>query len=232
MTLKAVLFDLDDTLYAYEPCNRAGLRAAWQLLSRSVEGLDFEEFAAVHDEVRDGLAVDLAGSAASHNRALFFKEIAEHFEAPAPGSLAVDLYDCYWQRFYDEMPPRAAAHRVLAELIQRGYLLALVSNHTTLPQLRKVRRLGLESCFRAIVTSEEAGVEKPAPRIFELALDKLELRAAEAAFVGDNPRGDIGGAAGAGIAPTILTTEYVPSASSDEADHTVTALADILEILP
>ena len=232
MALRGVLFDLDDTLYGYEPCNLAGLQAVWELLSRSVDELAFERFTALHDEVRERLATELAGSAASHNRALFFKEIAERLVVPSPVSLAVDLYDCYWQRFYKEMKPGTDAVRVLGELGQRGYRLALVSNHTTLPQLRKVRRLGFEPFLEAIVTSEEAGVEKPDRRIFELALDKLGLGAAETAFVGDNPAGDIAGAVGAGIATTILTTEYVTSASSDEADHTVTALDDILEVLP
>ena len=232
MTVKGVLFDLDDTLYGYEPCNRAGLQAVWELLRRSAEDLAFAQFAALHDEVRERLAADLAGTAASHNRALYFKEITERLALPSPASLAVDLYDCYWQRFYKEMKPGTDAVRVLGELGQRGYRLALVSNHTTLPQLRKVRRLGFEPFLEAIVTSEEAGVEKPDRRIFELALDKLGLGAAETAFVGDNPAGDIAGAVGAGIATTILTTEYVTSASSDEADHTVTALDDILEVLP
>lgn len=230
MTLRAVLFDLDDTLYGYEPCNQAGLQAAWQLMAQTVSGFTYEQFTNIHDRVREQLAADLAGSAACHNRALFFKHIADQV-APKTG-LAGDLYDRYWERFLEQAQPGPKESReVVAELARRGYLLGLVSNHVALPQLRKVRVLGLESYFDAIVTSEEVGVEKPAPAAFLMALERLGVSANEAVFVGDNPDGDIGGAIGAGISMTILTVEYAPSAVCDEADHTVSKIGEVLQIL-
>ncbi len=231
MTPRAVLFDLDDTLYGYEPCNQAGLRATSRLLAQFAAGLTYERFMAVHDEVRDQLAAQLGGTAASHNRALFFNMMVERVACQT--SLAIDLYDLYWQQFLEYARGGAgAAVKVLTELTARGYLLAIVSNHVALPQLRKVRALGLEPYFKAIVTSEEAGAEKPEPRIFGQALDRLGVNAGEAVFIGDNPAGDILGAIGAGIGMTILTVEYSGSAVCEEADHTVSKLGEVLEILP
>ena len=224
------LFDLDDTLYAYGPCNQAGLRATWRLLAQFAGGLTYEEFMVVHDEVRDQLATELDGTAACHNRALLFKMIVERVTDKT--SLAIDLHDIYWQQFLEHAQPGEAAIQVLSELTGRGYLLGLVSNHVLLPQLRKVKTMGMESYFNAIVTSEEAGAEKPEPRVFELALDRLGAHAGDTVFVGDNPAGDIRGAIGAGIGMTILTVEYARSAVCEEADHTVSRIAEVLEILP
>ena len=231
MTPRAVLFDLDDTLYPYAPCNQAGLRATSRLLAQFASGLSYEQFMVVHDEVRDQLATELGGTAACHNRALFFKMMVERLDCET--SLAIALYDLYWQQFLEHTRSGAGGTlQVLAELTRRGYLLALVSNHVALPQLRKVKTLGMETYFKAIVTSEEAGAEKPEPRIFELALDRLGVNAGEAIFIGDNPAGDIQGAIGAGIGMTILTVEYARSAVCEEADHTVSKLGEVLEILP
>lgn len=50
-----------------------------------------------------------------------------------------------------------------------------------------------------LVTSEEAGVEKPASGIFNLCLEKLRLPAGEVCFVGDNLDRDVKGAIAAGL---------------------------------
>ncbi|MCG8584421.1 MAG: hypothetical protein MI757_06890, partial [Pirellulales bacterium] len=129
MPLEAVLFDLDNTLYAYTPCNEAALRHVCGLLNETIE-IPWERFRAVHDEVRDELAQRLKGQASSHNRSIFFKEIVERItERPNP-RLAVDVLDAYWQQFYRQMRLEPDALHVLEDP-RRYFRLAIVSNHTT-----------------------------------------------------------------------------------------------------
>ena len=52
-----------------------------------------------------------------------------------------------------------------------------------------------------MVTSEETGFEKPAPIMFNLALEKMKIRAEEAAYFGDSLDRDILGANNVGITP-------------------------------
>ena len=127
------------------------------------------------------------------------------------------------------MSLNADASGLLAELERRDYRLALVSNHVALPQLGKVSALGIESHFPVIVTSEEAGVEKPHGRIFALALERLKIEAEEAIFVGDDAKTDIVGASNVGMT-TIQTLEYAGESSS-AADHVVNRLDDVLRIV-
>lgn len=225
MTIRALLFDLDDTLYGYAPCNEAGLAAAHQAFSRAGD-VSLAEFRATHDAVRRELAHELRGQAASHNRALFFKRIVERLVGPGRGRLAVELFDTYWSTFLAGLRPSPHAHPVLSAL-HGEYALALVSNHTTDIQLRKLAALELEPYFPVVVTSEEAGVEKPDPRLFELALEALGVSAAEAVMIGDSPSVDLRGARGLGMR-CVLSREFVQPALEGEAPDGTLARLDEL----
>ncbi len=195
MSPSAVLFDLDDTLYGYAPCNEAAL-AAVAGLAQDAGGPDPIAFRSLHDEVRRELALRYAGTAASHDRRRFFSQMVARLGLEA--ALAEQWYRRYWEEFLAVMQPAPQAREVLDELRARCPL-ALVSNHTTEPQHAKLARLGLADCFAVVVTSEEAGAEKPAAQPFELALERLGVRARDAVMVGDDPVGDIGGASALGI---------------------------------
>ncbi len=231
MKPKAVLIDLDDTLYEYAPCNRVGLAAAREVLG-SVFDLPAVEFQELHDEVRGQLASELRGQAASHNRALFFKRMVEEIAGgrhPALSDLVRRMYGRYWAAFYERMQPQADALEVL-EGLRVSHSLVLVSNHTTLPQLGKISALGFDGLFDALVTSEEAGAEKPAARIFEIALEQAGVRAEETVMIGDDPETDIAGAAAFGMR-TIQTLEFTSKGATPQADRAVRALGEVLQIL-
>jgi putative hydrolase of the HAD superfamily len=202
---RAVLFDLDDTLYEYTPCDEAGLAAAHAMLT-TTSPLDFEAFREMHDRARNELAIRLRGQAASHNRAIFFKLVVEQHTGTFQGALALEMFASYWSAFLARMTPAPGAEEVLAEL-SRSYALALVTNHTTDIQLRKIGRLGLDRWFPVVVTSEEVGAEKPDARAFAAALEALGVEASHAVMVGDNPEVDALGAARAGLR-TVLSTEF------------------------
>ena len=231
MKAKAVLIDLDDTLYEYAPCNRVGLAAAREVLGGAFE-IPAQEFQGLHDEVRGQLASELRGQAASHNRALFFKCMVEAVAGgryPALSDLVRRMYGRYWAAFYERMQPQADALEVLAAL-KASRPLALVSNHTALPQLGKIAALGFDGLFDAVVTSEEAGAEKPAARIFEIALEQAGTKAEEAVMIGDDPETDIAGASALGMR-SIQTLEFTSKGASPQADRVVRALGEVLQIL-
>jgi HAD superfamily hydrolase (TIGR02253 family) len=227
--IKAVLFDLDNTLYAYDPCNEAALRHVCNILNET-SPITWPDFRSLHDQVRRELAERLKHQAASHNRAIFFKEIAERLAGSPQPRQAVQLNQAYWQEFYRHMVLAPDAVRVLEEL--RGkFRLAIVSNHTTEVQLEKLDRLGIGDSFDAIVTSEEAGAEKPDRAIFEFALDRLKVKPAAAVMIGDHPMGDIAGARSAGIL-AIYTRQFAGDAPAEiAADHQIDTLADVLPIV-
>ncbi len=76
---------------------------------------------------------------------------------------------------------------------------AIITNGSTQRQKAKIINTNLNSCFEIIIISEEVGFSKPDKRIFELALNKLNVKPEDALFVGDDIEKDIGGCQNANI---------------------------------
>ncbi|HYD47255.1 MAG TPA: HAD-IA family hydrolase [Terriglobales bacterium] len=119
---------------------------------------------------------------------------------------------------------------VLGELRRRGYRIAVISNADG-----RVERLlcdaKLDVLFETVIDSSIVGVEKPDPRIFQLALEKLGgIPAAEAIYVGDVYGIDVQGARRAGLTPILLDRL---SRYPRELDCVrITALDELLDLLP
>lgn len=93
---------------------------------------------------------------------------------------------------------REGAAETLAGLREQGLRTAVVSNFDgRLPGL--LEALGLAPLLDTVVLPSDAGAAKPDPRIFLLALQRLDLAAAEALFVGDDAHHDLEGARAVGL---------------------------------
>ena len=90
-----------------------------------------------------------------------------------------------------------------------GKKIALCTDMTSHIQYRKIERLGLSHFVDFMVSSEETGLEKPSPAMFNLALKKLNVEADRAAYFGDSPDRDIKGAADVGIKPFWFYGEHL-----------------------
>jgi len=83
--------------------------------------------------------------------------------------------------------------------IKKHVDIAIITNGSTQRQKAKIMNTNLNSCFDIIIISEEVGISKPDKRIFELALNKLNVQPEAALFVGDDLEKDIGGCQNANI---------------------------------
>lgn len=88
---------------------------------------------------------------------------------------------------------------MLEELKNSGLRIGLITNGYTKFQTDNFRALGIEDYFDAILISEQEGLRKPDRRIFDKALERLEVRAEEAVFIGDHPLNDVEAASRAGL---------------------------------
>lgn len=91
----------------------------------------------------------------------------------------------------------------VAELRRRGFRMGVVSNAEG-RVARDLDNAGYEDLFDTVVDSHLVGVEKPDPRIFEIALERMDGRPETTIFVGDVPSVDVAGARAAGITPLLL----------------------------
>jgi putative hydrolase of the HAD superfamily len=122
----------------------------------------------------------------------------------------------------------ADAPEVLAELGRRGFVLGVVSNADG-RVATMLESFGLARHFEVIIDSHVVGVEKPAARIFELALEACRARASETVFIGDIYEIDVQGARRAGISPVLIDPL---SRYADVDCQRIDSLAALLGLLP
>lgn len=105
-----------------------------------------------------------------------------------------------WQR---DMFLDPEAHEVLEALGSR-LKLVMITNWDHAPRIpRLLSELGIDEHFEEVVISDEAGVAKPDPEIFHIALNKTGLEPSEVAYVGDSPE-DVQGSQAAGVHPVLI----------------------------
>jgi HAD superfamily hydrolase (TIGR01549 family) len=197
---RAVLFDLDDTLFDHARATKVAL-AAVRDVAPALESWSLDEF-----DRRHRLALErwhqevLAGRQTIETaRIARFRELLQACGGDAAGDLAANLATRYRSIYETAWFTVPGAHDLIDALIARGLAIGIVTNNVLVEQQLKLQRCQLTPKVTALITSEEIGVQKPDTRIFEAALDRLNVDAADAVMIGDAWATDIEGALRAGI---------------------------------
>jgi HAD superfamily hydrolase (TIGR01509 family) len=219
----AVLFDLDDTLFDHRGCTRAAL-GALQARHAPFRGWTFDAFDAAHRALLEALHLEvLAGRlTVDEARLLRFRRLFEQAGEPAPDALARETAAEYREVYVANWQPVAGARELLAALHAR-VATGIVTNNVAAEQYQKIEACGFGKYVDAIVISEEAGVAKPDPRIFHLALARLGRTPQAAVMVGDAWSTDIAGAQAAGVRP--IWFNRFGAASPDSTVQEIDSLA-------
>jgi len=231
MAYRAVFFDLDDTLYPYPPCNEAGKRAAWETAQELGYELDREDFDSFYQAGRRETKRELPGTAASHERFLYFKRAVEEHAGTSRAGDALRLGEAYWSAYVDAMESFEGVSETLAGLREAGLDLALVSNLTTRVQLWKLDALGLADAFDHVLTSEELLREKPGAGTFAIPLARLDLRPSEVLMVGNDPEKDVGGANAVGLDTALFNCDETDLDGLEAPDHRLDSFPWVLEVV-
>ncbi|ABU60025.1 HAD family hydrolase [Roseiflexus castenholzii] len=213
--LRAILFDLDDTLYDLKAhwlaCLRIALADAPCTISCDLETLVQHAFTMkiwinqLPDFLRDQGMTDqrMIDRAFARYRDIWFETLT--------------------------LDPEALP---LLTALGARYRLGLITNGPSWSQRPKIERFDLASYMHAIIVSEEVGVAKPDPQIFHIALHALGITPDEALFVGDSPENDLRGAAQAGM-PAIWVNRHGVTLPPDVPPPVavVDGLRDLLAII-
>lgn len=197
-SVKGVLLDLDNTVYLYDPCHHAAITACAQKALAELN-LPEAEFMAVYKQMKIRVNTQLHGQAACHSRLLYFQYVFEQIEGKTNFELPLLYYRFYWQSFFAAMKVLPEALEFLKTCKSKAIPVAIVTDLTADVQFEKISRLGIAPYIQFLVSSEEAGKEKPDAAMFHLALQKLGMKTYDVIMVGDSLRADRAGAEALGI---------------------------------
>lgn len=211
---KGVIFDLDQTLANTEDfviSSNTGSEnsenfAEWHLyefLKPHLRIISWNEFCETYLEAKSQIKKLLQGTAASHNRYLYVQRTLEILGVRFTPQLIYNATEIYWNHILSKMALFPNVKKTLKKLKQFHVVTAVLTDLTADIQVQKLAKLKIQNCIDLLVTSEEAGADKPDVLPFKLALDKMGLVQEDVVMIGNNPKTDIAGAKNAGIRPIL-----------------------------
>ena len=189
----AFLFDTDNTLYPYDPAHAAAQKAVRDKVITTFSILP-DDFDKAFKEARNQVKTRLKHTASSHSRLLYLQRMLEIMGLGSQVLLALDFEQTYWRTFLSNAILFDGVKELLDDIRLLGTPTAIVTDLTAQIQFRKVVYFGLDNYFDYIVTSEEAGFDKPHEAPFQIALEKMRPKGDCIWMIGDNPVNDIRGA--------------------------------------
>ena len=186
----AILFDTDNTLYPYEPAHTAAQKAVRDKVVRTFS-ISHKDFDRAFNEAREQVKKRLGETASSHSRLLYLQRMLEIMGLGSQVLLALDFEQTYWRTFLSNALLFEGVKDLLDELRLLGIPTAIVTDLTAQIQFRKVVYFGLDHYFDYIVTSDEAGYDKPHEAPFKIAIEKMRPKGDCIWMIGDNPVNDV-----------------------------------------
>jgi putative hydrolase of the HAD superfamily len=198
--VRAVLSDLDDTLFDHRHATRQALVRVRDA-APALERWALDELEARHSEVLEALHLEvLAGRVpVDAARAERFRRLLVAAGSDRPVERAAEIAGRYRSAYEQSWQPVEGAAAFARAIREAGLGLVVVTNNVVHEQVRKLAHCGLTDLVDALVTSEEVGASKPDVRIFREALERARVPAAATVMLGDAWHSDVAGARAAGI---------------------------------
>ncbi len=234
--VRALFFDLDATLLDGSGLQESIVRTCGKIAA-SQPGLDAARLLEANSEVwqrywpevedkwtlgaLDGASVSLE----AWRRTLWAcgcnEEAMAQLASQTHGQLAREAH-----RLFDDV------RELFTELRRARLPLALITNGASDAQRGKLRALGIEHWFDAVVISGEVGIAKPDTSVFNLALDKLAVERENVWHVGDSLTTDVAGAKAAGLTAVWLNRRGLSRREGDpEPDVESRSLSNVMALL-
>lgn len=220
--LRAVLFDLDNTLTDFMRMKDASIEAAAQGMIDM--GLP------IRPEVAKQKIYEIYRREGIEYQRVFDLFLKEYLGTVPPELLAAGIV--HYRRARDSvLVPYAHVRLTLLELLRRGLRLAVISDAPAIQAWQRLHQLEFQHLFKPVITFDDTGERKPSARPFRVALEKLELAPAEVLMVGDWPERDMIGAAGVGIRTVFARYGDTFGTVHSGADHDIDDPQELLSIV-
>lgn len=218
--IEAVMFDLDETLIDRRAALRAFLPDQFKRFADRLKGVTLQNFEATF------LALEKEGLV--DKQKLYPRLAATLGVGSRCGALLLSDFQTRYPHF---ARLSIGALETLILLRQRGLKTAIISNGHTVVQSAKIEITGLRDAVHLVVISGDVGLQKPDPRIFQLAAERLGVAPARCIFVGDNPEADVMGAEASGMTGVFYNVGTSWPDTLPFPKYSIEALGEILPLI-
>jgi len=220
--IRAIVFDLDNTLTDFMKMKEAAITAA-------IDGMIDAGFRLPREQVRERVDAIYREQGLEFQR-VFDELLTREFGEIDPKILASGIVS-YRRARESELVLYPHAQMTLLELVKRGIRLGVVSDAPRLQVWMRLCSLGLQHVFDAVVTFEDTGERKPAPAPFREVLKRLQVDPHEAMMIGDWAERDVVGARSLGMTTVFARYGDTFDTQVSGADHDIDDLLELVGIV-
>lgn len=215
--MKAVIFDLDNTLYNVEQYYLGAFKEIADYLSR--------KYGLSKQEIYKRLVNLWRGKTSMYSH--LFDDLLDLFELGNELRNVIKIFNNY----DGELKPYPDVTSTLKELKKRNCKLGILTDGNVERQKRKIKLLGLDRFFDVIVFTKELDNPKPSEIPFQEAINKLEVSPQKSFYVGDNPLIDFEGAKKMGMKTVrVLKGEFRNIPKNRYIDYEINELKELLNM--
>ena len=229
--LKAIFFDIDDTLYStYEFSEMARENAVKAMINAGLR-MSKEE---VRQEL-DEIVTEFSSNYEHHFDKLLMRVPRRFYKGTNPATLISAAVVAYHDTKFRHLNAYDDVLEVLKLLYNSDLILGIITAGITIKQAEKLVRLKILSYLTpsAIFISDQIGISKPNVKLYLRACSDLNLRPAETMYIGDNPVNDIDPPNKIGMITVRnrRSGRYIDRQSETSPDYEIHNFWDLLDIL-
>jgi len=220
--IKAIIFDLDNTLLDFVKMKQFAVKAAITAMIEA--GLDVDEKKAYQD------IFDLYIKKGWENQQVFDDYLNQTVGKVSNKILAAGIVS-YRRAREATLLVYPNVNKTLIELIKMGIQLSVVSDAPSREAWMRLYYLNLHHVFDPVLTFDDTGVRKPSAKPFEMALDILQSSPDEVLMIGDWPERDVVGAKKIGMKTIFARYGDTFGTVDSGADWDVNDIYDLVSIV-
>lgn len=222
--IKAVLIDIDDTIFDFEKCSKNAFKKTLKKLDLSYKEKDFLYFNEVNDILwsKQKLGEINIEEVFTHRSNMMSK----YFELDIEKEIFNDLFVEF---LYDEVEMVDGIEDLLSYLSNK-YQIYAASNGLYDMQVNRIKKSNLSKYFKDIFVSDKIGYEKPDERFFNKIMDITKYSNDDLIIIGDSIKSDIVGAKNSKIKSIYFNKEN-KKISDKDFTYQVKKLSEIKKIL-
>ena len=222
VSIKGVIFDLDNTLLDFMKMKEVAVKSAIKGMIEA--GLEIDEQKSYED------IISIYEEFGWENQKVFDVFLNKSIGYVDNKFLAAGIV-AYRRAREANLLAYPNVNRTLVGLTKLGIKLAVVSDAPSREAWMRIYYLNLYHFFDAVITFDDSGERKPSSKPFEMALNKLKLKAEDSLMIGDWPDRDVVGAKQIGMRTAFAAYGDTFGTKNSGADWDIQDVSEVINII-